>query len=82
MQKISALKPYLNTGYLRHLSTASGIEKLKAQMRAFNPEKPHRKNDCIDALASAVHLSECIPPPAQSKKLTHPRTQKTCSWRI
>lgn len=61
MQKISAIKPYLNTGHLRYLSTASGVEKIKKQLGSFNPQKPHRKNDCIDTLATAIYLSEITP---------------------
>ncbi|MDA3967362.1 hypothetical protein [Helicobacter sp. WB40] len=61
MQKISSMKPYLNTGYLRYLSTALGVDKVKKQLASFNPEKPHRKNDCIDALSTALYFKECKP---------------------
>ena len=61
MQKISSIKPYLNTGYLRYLGTALGIDKVKKQLSSFNPEKPHKKNDCIDALSTALYFKECKP---------------------
>lgn len=54
VEKIKALKPYYNTGSLRFLSTARGLEQLKTELFSFNPLKPHKKDDCIDALASGL----------------------------
>ncbi|TLD83952.1 hypothetical protein LS70_003850 [Helicobacter sp. MIT 11-5569] len=81
MQKISAIKPYLNSGYLRYLSNANGIEKIKQQLNSFNPEKPNRKNDCIDTIASCIYLRECVPPPPQKPQNPMQKMRK-CSWRI
>ena len=84
MQKISAIKPYLNTGHLRYLSTASGVDKLKKQMGSFNPQKPHRKNDCLDTLATAVYLSEITPAytTANNSYKENRRLSTKRTWRI
>lgn len=86
MQKISALKSYLNTGHLRYLNSASGIDKIKAQLNAFNPEKKHYKNDCIDALSSCVALDECTMPFIIKRQETYNQgirfTERPLKWRI
>lgn len=83
MQKIAALKPYLNTGNLRYLPCALGIEKIEAQLASFNPDKPHRKNDCIDALASAVFLEDCaMPYPKNHKPNLGARFRTKPTWRV
>lgn len=82
MQKIGAIKPYLNTGHLRYLNTASGVEKIKKQMGSFNPEKPHRKNDCLDTLATAVYLSEITPSFSVKKSEGMKRYNTKKTWRI
>lgn len=84
MQKISAIKPYLNTGYLRFLNNASGISKIKAQLNSFNPTKAHRKNDCIDTIATCIYLSDCFAPKPQKQKVynTPFRNSNKPTWRI
>lgn len=83
MQKIATLKPYLNTGNLRYLPCALGVEKIKAQLNSFNPDKPHRKNDCIDALSSAVFLEDCVMPyPKQNKPTSSFRNHSKPTWRV
>ncbi|PAF41374.1 hypothetical protein [Helicobacter sp. 11S02596-1] len=54
VEKIKALRPYYNTGQLKFFSNARGLEQIKKELFSFNPEKPHKKDDCIDALASGV----------------------------
>lgn len=54
IEKIKALKPYYNTAHLVFLQNAHGLNQIKAELLSFNPEKPFRKDDCIDALASCV----------------------------
>lgn len=61
-EKIKALRPYYNTGYLVFLHNAKGLNQIKKELFSFNPEKPFRKDDCIDCIASAVIHNEIIPP--------------------
>lgn len=63
VEKIKALKPYFNSGHLVFLQSAQGLSQIKKELLAFNPEKPFRKDDCIDALASCVGSSEVSAPP-------------------
>ncbi|MCH5336860.1 MAG: hypothetical protein J1D99_05520, partial [Campylobacter sp.] len=84
VEKIKALKPYYNTGYLVFLNKAYGLAQIKKELLSFNPEKPFRKDDCIDCIASALNHNEVIAPPKESQTLiTKERTQKkTIQWRI
>lgn len=64
-----------------------GLKRLssnKKELLSFNPEKPFRKDDCIDCIASALNHNEVIAPPKESQTLiTKERTQKkTIQWRI
>lgn len=62
IEKIKALKPYYNSGHLVFLQNASGLNQVKKELLAFNPEKPFRKDDCIDAIASCVANSAVFAP--------------------
>lgn len=62
VEKIKAMKPFYNTGHLVFLNNARGLNQIKKELLSFNPEKPFRKDDCIDALASSFILNECIAP--------------------
>lgn len=84
VEKIKALKPYYNTGYLVFLNKAYGLSQIKKELLSFNPEKPFRKDDCIDCIASALAHSEVIPPPKEEiipqikERIANPTPQ----WRI
>ncbi|PAF51978.1 hypothetical protein [Helicobacter sp. 13S00477-4] len=54
VEKIKALRPYYNTGQLKFIHSARGLDQIKSELLSFNPEKPHKKDDCIDALASGL----------------------------
>lgn len=62
VEKIRALKPYYNTGFLVFLNTCENKEQIRKELLAFNPEKPFRKDDCIDCIASCVANKDCSPP--------------------
>lgn len=85
VEKIKALKPYYNSGYLVFLNTANGLSQIKKELLAFNPAKPFRKDDCIDCIASCVINSEVIAPFYEEIKpretLRQQTTYKT-KWRI
>ena len=84
VEKIKALKPYFNSGHLVFLQSAQGLAQLKKELLAFNPEKPFRKDDCIDALASCV-ASESVSAPARKDyaRNSAPRLYGGgMSWRI
>lgn len=89
VEKIKALKPYYNSGFLCFLQNASGLNQIKKELLAFNPEKPFRQDDCIDALASCVNSSEVYAPNSNSQNKEIQNTRKktnlnvfTTSWRI
>lgn len=62
IEKIKALKPFYNTGFLVFLHNARGLGQIKKELLGFNPAKPFRKDDCIDCIASCVAHSEVIAP--------------------
>ena len=62
VEKIKALKPFYNTGFLVFLHNARGLGQIKKELLGFNPAKPFRKDDCIDCIASCVAHSEVIAP--------------------
>lgn len=82
VEKIKALKPYYNTGYLVFLNKAYGLAQIKKELLAFNPEKPFRKDDCIDCIASALNHSEVVPPPKENTQILIKERKKEFRWRI
>lgn len=77
IEKIKALKPYYNSGHLVFLQNASGLTQIKTELLAFNPEKPFRKDDCIDAIASCVNSDEVFAPPLKD---FNPQKEQTKAW--
>lgn len=73
VEKIKAMRSYYNTGYLVFLSGCSNIEQIKKELLSFNPEKPFRKDDCIDCIASCIANKDCLPPAQQKAKSTFMR---------
>lgn len=72
VEKIKALRPFYNTGFLAFLHTARGLDQVKRELLGFNPQKPFRKDDCIDCIASAIAHSEVVPPPSVPPKVSKP----------
>lgn len=85
VEKIKALKPFYNAGHLVFLHSLSGKEQVKKELLSFNPNKPFRKDDCIDAIASCV-MSEFVFAPAfkVNKPLPSHRFGKKnqTTWRV
>ncbi|BDB63986.1 hypothetical protein T36_0433 [Helicobacter cinaedi] len=87
VEKIKALKPFYNTGFLVFLHNARGLAQIKKELLGFNPAKPFRKDDCIDCIASCIAHSEVIAPSfgASPKELKSPierLRQKARSQRV
>ncbi|EAH4640035.1 terminase family protein [Campylobacter jejuni] len=62
VEKIKAMRAYYNSGALVFLNQAFGLNQIKKELLSFNPEKPFRKDDCIDALASCIAHKDTLPP--------------------
>lgn len=62
IEKIKAMKSYYNTGFLVFLHGCEHLEQIKKELLSFNPQKPFRKDDCIDCIASCIAHKDCIPP--------------------
>ena len=58
------------------MQNASGLNQIKKELLAFNPEKPFRQDDCIDALASCVNSSEVYAPNSNSQTKEIQNTRK------
>lgn len=85
IEKIKAMKAYYNTGALVFLNSAYGINQIKKELLSFNPEKPFRKDDCIDALASCIHHKEVRAPFEAKMPLNQGFKQRTSygtKWNI
>lgn len=84
VEKIKALKPYFNSGHLVFLQGAQGLGQIKKELLAFNPEKPFRKDDCIDALASCINHTSVYAPslPNYNEQSTQSTAWVRATWRI
>ena len=83
VDKIKAMRPFYNTGLLVFNHNARGLEQFKKELFSFNPDKPFRKDDCIDACASALIHSDVKAPLNESVECVLPRhRQKAKTWRI
>ncbi len=83
VEKIKAMRAYYNTGYLVFLHNARGLGQIQKELFSFNPTKPFRKDDCIDAIVSALMHSEVVPPAPLIHKPTQRRTfSRRASWNI
>lgn len=88
VEKIKAIKPYYNSGFLVFLNKARNLHQIKKELLAFNPAKPFRKDDCIDCIASAIAMSEVYAPQSEENKAkqrqrnTSQTKISTSKWRI
>lgn len=80
VEKIKAIKPFYNTGFLRFSASARGLGQIKKELLSFNPQKPFRKDDCIDCIASAMAHSD-VKPPILNKPQTQARDFRSYSAR-
>lgn len=85
VEKIKALRPYYNAGFLVFLHECRGLGQIQKELFSFNPEKPFRKDDCIDAIASALAHSSVVPPPQPQSKVGSGRRERgrgIACWRV
>ncbi|WP_233706304.1 hypothetical protein [Helicobacter felis] len=60
--KIKAMRPFYNTGFLLFSHACQNLKQLKKELFSFNPDRPFKQDDCIDALASCINHPEVKPP--------------------
>lgn len=81
VEKIKAMRSYYNTGFLCVKIGAKGEAQFKKELFAFNPEKPFRKDDCIDVVASCIqHIDTKAPKRIKNKNPLPKRHTTTQSW--
>lgn len=83
-QKIDQSITCLKNGQIRFLQNAPGIEQVRKEYKAFNPERDSKEDDCIDVISSAVVNEWCkakiITPPKNSLPIKPKNLQ--AKWRI
>ncbi|WP_104753135.1 hypothetical protein [Helicobacter salomonis] len=84
VEKIKAMRPYYNTGFLVFSHACQNQEQLKKELLSFNPDRPYKQDDCIDALASCLNHSEVKAPFAPKQEITQGRNpfKPRPTWRV
>ncbi len=83
VDKIKAIRPFYNTGFLVFSHSSNNTEQIEKELFSFNPDKPFKKDDCIDALASAItHESVKAPIKREVKETYNARFKAKPTWRI
>ncbi len=83
VDKIKAIRPFFNTGFLVFSHSSNNTEQIEKELFSFNPDKPFKKDDCIDALASAItHESVKAPKKQAAKTSYNTRSHAKPTWRI
>ncbi len=84
VEKIKAMRPYYNTGFLVFSHACQNQEQLKKELFSFNPDRPYKQDDCIDALASCLNHSEVKAPFAPKQEITQGRNpfKPRPTWRV
>ncbi|MGN8518327.1 hypothetical protein ACR9M8_06280 [Helicobacter pylori] len=83
VDKIKAIRPFYNTGFLVFSHSSNNTEQIEKELFSFNPDKPFKKDDCIDALASALtHESVKAPLKREIKASYNARFKAKPTWRI
>ncbi len=82
VDKIKALRPYYNTGFLVFSHACTNQDQIKKELFSFNPDRPYKQDDCIDALASCLTHSDVIAPPRVSPPTLKSRYTPKRTWRI
>ncbi len=83
VDKIKAIRPFFNTGFLVFSHSSNNTEQIEKELFSFNPDKPFKKDDCIDALASAItHESVQAPIKREIKTSYNARSYAKSTWRI
>ncbi|CAK00333.1 phage-related CUP0950-like protein [Helicobacter acinonychis] len=82
VDKIKAMRPFYNTGFLVFSHSGNNTEQIEKELFSFNPDKPFKKDDCIDALASAI-THESVKAPLKREEKPHlMRRYHKPTWRI
>ncbi|GAA9453795.1 hypothetical protein HpUBN11_10340 [Helicobacter pylori] len=83
VDKIKAIRPFYNTGFLVFSYSSNNTGQIEKELFSFNPDKPFKKDDCIDALASAItHESVKAPIKREIKETYNARFHAKPTWRI
>ncbi|AFI03854.1 phage-related CUP0950-like protein [Helicobacter cetorum] len=82
VQKIKSMRPFYNSGLLVFSYACKNQEQIKKELFSFNPDKPFRKDDCIDALASALAHSDVKAPIIKERTPSFNRHTPKRTWRI
>ncbi|WP_104691094.1 hypothetical protein [Helicobacter heilmannii] len=81
VEKIKAIRPFYNTGFLVFAHSCHNQEQIKKELFSFNPDKPFRQDDCIDAIASCLAHPEATAP-VQPSTARESGVYKRRTWRI
>ncbi|MFC3847884.1 hypothetical protein ACFOPX_04980 [Helicobacter baculiformis] len=84
VSKIKAMRPFYNTGFLVFSHACHHQDQIKKELFSFNPDRPYKQDDCIDALASCLQHQEVKPPLLPTQEHTPPRHsfKRPRTWRI
>ncbi len=83
-QKIDLSCDCLKNGQIRFLHNAPGIEQIKKEYKAFNPEKDSKEDDCMDAISNVV-VNDWGKPKITTKNKNRKNNKKinfSSKWRI
>ncbi len=81
VEKIKALRPFYNTGFLVFSHACQNIKQLQKELFSFNPDRPFKQDDCIDALASCLNHPE-VKAPFKALEPTRSVFKPRPSWRV
>ncbi|TSA81497.1 hypothetical protein [Helicobacter mehlei] len=81
--KIKAIRPFYNTGFLLFSHACQNLGQIQKELFSFNPDRPFKQDDCIDALASCINHPDAKPPYSSPPPNTMPtRLAQKRTWRI
>ncbi len=83
VDKIKAIRPFFNTGFLAFSHSCNNLNQIFKELFSFNPDKPFRQDDCIDAIASCLnHADVKAPQKPEMKPFKHRSAFSKRTWRI
>ncbi|GAA9671619.1 phage terminase large subunit [Helicobacter pylori] len=83
VDKIKAIRPFYNTGFLAFSHSCNNLDQIFKELFSFNPDKPFRQDDCIDAIASCLNHADVKAPKKQEVKTFKNRSVfDKRTWRI
>jgi hypothetical protein len=81
MSKIELSLRELENGRIVFSRSCGGMEQIKKEYKRFNPNKPARKNDCIDAISSWEEYCS-VPPVKKQSSTSNIRKKSSQTWRF